>query len=203
MFDLSHYFKRVFGETDLWEQNMGSVLDIGCGRGYEDALMASWGNKVIGTDIEESSEWKKQENENLKFEKANGEKLPYKDNSFDLVFSKDVLHHTANPKKMLEEAKRVCKKGGKVVFVEANRYNPIAYVHMTKSLGHQHFTQKQFISLVKSVFPNAKLGAFEAHFYPYLPGFALALLAKVEKIISRIRILNPILSYNYFVWKKE
>lgn len=49
-----------------------------------------------------------------KFVSANGEDLSaYKDESFDIVFAPLVLHLTPNPSKMLQEAFRVLKKGGK------------------------------------------------------------------------------------------
>ncbi len=40
----------------------------------------------------------------------NGKKLPFKDNSFDCVMIIDTLHHTKDPQKIIEEAKRVSKK---------------------------------------------------------------------------------------------
>ncbi len=198
-FDLSHYHKRVFGETGLQGKKFGRVLDIGCGRGFEDEILAKWGNKVLGVDIENSPEWKKIQSEKVRFLVKDGENTKLNNNSFDLVFSKDVLHHTPNPKKMLEEAKRVCKKNGIICFVEANRLNPISYFHMTKKLGHNHFTQKQFTQLVKSAFPNAKIGSFEAHFYPFLPSFLLNLLARTEFLVSHLPFFKKWLSYNYFI----
>jgi SAM-dependent methyltransferase len=41
-----------------------------------------------------------------------GESLPFADGSFDVVYSANVLEHTADPKKVLSEAVRVLKPGG-------------------------------------------------------------------------------------------
>jgi ubiquinone/menaquinone biosynthesis C-methylase UbiE len=43
---------------------------------------------------------------------AAGEGLPFDDASFDIVYSANVLEHTANPERVLTESLRVLKKGG-------------------------------------------------------------------------------------------
>lgn len=49
-----------------------------------------------------------------------GEALPFSDNSFDLVFSTNVLEHVESPEMVLGEAIRVCKKGGIIQIVVPN-----------------------------------------------------------------------------------
>lgn len=49
-------------------------------------------------------------------------RLPFADNSFDLVYAWDLLHHLSNPGDSVNEIKRVSKKY--VLFFEPNRYNP-------------------------------------------------------------------------------
>ena len=195
---LLSYQKRIFEETELWQKNLGTVLDVGCGRGDDARLFATWGNQVTGVDIATNPQWHIAKSANLNFLKSNGENLSFKDHSFDLVFSKDVLHHTSNPKKMLEEARRVCKKKGLIVFVEANRYNPITYFHMAKKLKHNHFTQKQFHKIVGDIFPEAMIGSFEAHYYPLIPVRAAKLLAILEIILPKFGFIKPLMSYNFF-----
>ncbi len=52
--------------------------------------------------------------------KGVGENLPFPDNSFDIVYSTNVLEHTQNPRQVLGEAIRVCKPGGVVQIVVPN-----------------------------------------------------------------------------------
>jgi len=49
-----------------------------------------------------------------------GEALPFEDNQFDIVYSTNVLEHTADPSAVLREAVRVVKPGGIVQIVCPN-----------------------------------------------------------------------------------
>jgi len=51
---------------------------------------------------------------------ADAEFLPFRDNSFDLVYSRNVLEHLPNPLNALCEQKRVCKEGGRISIITDN-----------------------------------------------------------------------------------
>lgn len=51
---------------------------------------------------------------------AEGENLPFSNNTFDFIYSSTVLEHTQNPARVLEEAIRVLKPGGHLMFVYPN-----------------------------------------------------------------------------------
>jgi hypothetical protein len=84
------------------------------------------------------------------------------------------------------------------LIVEANRYTPVFYPHMTLALGHQHFTRKRFRGLVRNVFPETRFGAFEAHYAPPL-NRALGLQQALEEILEHLPPFRPFLSYNFAV----
>jgi len=52
---------------------------------------------------------------------AVGESIPFSDGTFDIVYSNNVLEHTSNPAKVLSEAIRVLKPGGKL-YIEVPNY---------------------------------------------------------------------------------
>lgn len=82
-----------------------SVLDIGCGNGEVGALVAGEGRRVRGVET--------LEREACAIEMAvyDGETLPFADDEFDWATIVDVLHHAADPGRVLAEAARVTRSG--------------------------------------------------------------------------------------------
>jgi ubiquinone/menaquinone biosynthesis C-methylase UbiE len=94
-----------------------TILDMGCGSGrYTIALAILTNAKMVhGVDLGKSSFnnakkiVKKLNIKNIKFDIGDCLQLPYKDNSFDFVFSNGVLHHTTNREKGIQEFYRILK----------------------------------------------------------------------------------------------
>lgn len=61
---------------------------------------------------------------NVHFQQGAGERLPFGDNSFDLVISLAVLEHVADVERVVEEAFRVLKPGGYAYFEVPNNLCP-------------------------------------------------------------------------------
>ena len=61
---------------------------------------------------------------NSDFKKAQGEILPYPDESFDAIVSFDVLEHVSSVPKVLSESFRILKKGGMFFAVFPSFYMP-------------------------------------------------------------------------------
>jgi len=103
-----------------------SVLEVGCGAGVDLARFAKGGAQVTGVDLSSSAidlaraNFAQQGLEG-RFDVADGERLPFANNSFDLVFAHGVVQYTANPQQLVEECHRVLKPGGEAVFQVYNR----------------------------------------------------------------------------------
>lgn len=173
-----------------------ALLDAGCGDGGVARLLKERVRKVTGIDVEPSPAWR--DEPGLTFMVGDAETLPFADSSFDLVHSKDSLHHMDAPDRALAEYRRVLKPGGSVLIVEANRFNPIFYPHMTLALGHEHFTRRRFRDLVQTAFPQARFGAFEAHYVPQLNRLP-RLQHAIEEGLGLFTPFRPLLSYNFAV----
>jgi len=90
------------------------VLDLGCGAGDSVDLFRSLDPRVewVGADIADSAEVGARTRSDAEFVTYDGERLPFPDASFDLVFCKQVLEHTRRPEALVREAARVLAPGG-------------------------------------------------------------------------------------------
>ena len=91
-----------------------SVLEVGCGTGnYILAIQAAAG--CISYGIDPSVKMLKvahQHGGQVHFRQACAEKLPFPDDSFDLLFTVDVIHHVVDRDAFFDEAERVLKPSG-------------------------------------------------------------------------------------------
>lgn len=90
------------------------ILDAGCGIGRFTEVIKKYGGKVIGVDLSYSVEAAKQNVPDADILQADILNLPFKENSFDLVFSLGVIHHTSDTRKAFDCLARYVKPGGKL-----------------------------------------------------------------------------------------
>ncbi|MGB3903638.1 MAG: methyltransferase domain-containing protein [Anaerolineae bacterium] len=95
------------------------VLEVGCGTGnYVIAVEASVGCPCWGIDPSPQMLDKARERSGtVKFQPGSAQRLDSPPDSFDLVFSVDVIHHLSDRLGFLREAYRVLKAGGEVCTV--------------------------------------------------------------------------------------
>jgi ubiquinone/menaquinone biosynthesis C-methylase UbiE len=102
------------------------VLDVGFGSGFSVQLFAEAGANVTGVDL---TPWAVETTRarlqafglEADVDEGDAEQLPFADESFDLVFSWGVVHHSSDMDKALRELVRVCRVGGTVVLMVYNR----------------------------------------------------------------------------------
>lgn len=142
------------------------VLDIGCYEGYISEKIKNYGNEVVGLEISEIGAKLCNERGIKCFHQDIEAKLPFSDNSFDVVFGGEVIEHVFDTDSLLQEIKRILKPKGYVVLTTPNiaslprrlrlllGINPMIDIGLIspqgeKSAGHiRYFTKKSLEQLL-------------------------------------------------------
>ncbi len=145
------------------------ILEIGCGSGYGNKLLATKAKKILSIDIDkESIEFAKKINPsaNIEYELADVTKgISPKDNSYDICVCFQVIEHIQISKlqDFLGEINRVIKPGGSVLFTTPNRkirlfpfQKPTNKYHVTE------YTSKGLRNLLEPYYAEVKILGMQA-----------------------------------------
>jgi ubiquinone/menaquinone biosynthesis C-methylase UbiE len=104
------------------------VLDIGCGHGLIHPYLRDACCRLTGIDVAENAiEMARRRNPHVNYDVYDGSRLPYADETFDVLFTIGVMHHVAVDQRntFVSEARRVLRRGGIFVIFEHNKLNPL------------------------------------------------------------------------------
>jgi SAM-dependent methyltransferase len=104
----------------------GRLLDAGCGFGHNAHAFSRIGFDVTGIDgSRERIAAARATYPTLQWQQADLEqRLPFEDDSFDVVFSCSVLQYL--DRRVLDEYQRILRRGGAIVLIENLKNNPIS-----------------------------------------------------------------------------
>jgi ubiquinone/menaquinone biosynthesis C-methylase UbiE len=105
------------------------VLDLACGPGFVALEFARHAREVVGVDL--TAEMLKKARalarregfKNVTFRRANVNRLPFPNGSFDLVVTRASFHHFPEPGRVLREIARVIKKTGRILISDNTSKN--------------------------------------------------------------------------------
>ncbi len=104
------------------------VLDLGCGRGGLVELF--WRDVALATGLDpDSPSLTEHRAPGMPVIRGVGERLPFADESFDLIVCLWVLEHLKDPATVLREVRRVLMPGGHFVFLTPNLRNPLLFLN--------------------------------------------------------------------------
>jgi SAM-dependent methyltransferase len=131
------------------------ILEIGCGLGTVGAQFAKAGADYTGVDLTDAAVELAQRRFELfelpgTFQSADAENLSFADESFDLVYSHGVLHHTPDTAKAISEVHRVLRPGGRaiVMLYHRNSYNYRVNISLLRRGGAQLLRWDKGVGLV-------------------------------------------------------
>ncbi|HEY8548707.1 MAG TPA: metalloregulator ArsR/SmtB family transcription factor [Vicinamibacterales bacterium] len=114
-----------------------TVADLGCGTGRATALIAPFIGRVIGVDASpemlEAARTRLSDQPNVELRQGTLEELPLADREADAAFLLLVLHHVPEPGRVLAEAARVLRPGGRVVIADMLPHDREEY---RQTMGH-------------------------------------------------------------------
>lgn len=102
-----------------------TVLDVGCGMGRFAEVATRWGARVVGIDLSAAAEVAAKNLADRQFVafQADVFALPFAPESFDLIYSMGVLHHTPDCEKAFKTLPQFLKPGGTIAIWLYSRYN--------------------------------------------------------------------------------
>lgn len=133
--EVSAYKRLSYKLLDLKPGN--AVLDLGCGLGDDARALAELvapSGRAVGVDVEakmiEAAQARQAEDPTLpevEFARADGEQLPFEDETFDGVRIDRMLQHADAPDRVLAEVYRALKPGGRLTVVEPDWKSMLIY----------------------------------------------------------------------------
>lgn len=138
----------------LQPQRNDSILDVGCGDGYQMSYIVGRAQRIVGIDrsLGKLKEAKKKIR-SMDFICASSEKLPFQQEIFSKVTCLELLEHLNNPVETLEEIERVIKNVG-ILIVSVPYRERIVFtrcIHcgkLTPLWGHLHSFDEQKIASI-------------------------------------------------------
>ena len=150
--DYLHHLDRYRREIDAAVGPSAVVLDAGCGDGMP--ITRDVAPKVrfaVGVDLESP----RPSGAGLAGARADVSRLPFRDASFDVVFTLSVVEHLLAPEGAFREFHRVLKPGGKLVLQTPNRWDYVSVVaHMTPFWFHRKIARTVLGRAAEDVFPT-------------------------------------------------
>ncbi|HEY2859895.1 MAG TPA: metalloregulator ArsR/SmtB family transcription factor [Terracidiphilus sp.] len=139
------------------------IADLGAGDGSTALLLSLSARRVIAVDTSEKmlevarGEAAKQGTHNVEFRQGDMEKLPISENSVDLSFFSQSLHHALHPARALSEACRILRPGGRVVVLDLakHRFEEARELYADEWLGFGEAELEQM--LVDAGFSNPQV----------------------------------------------
>jgi SAM-dependent methyltransferase len=152
-----------------------TVLEIGCGMGRFAEVAASYGANVVGIDLSaavDAAHGNLGERPNTAFLQADVFDLPLREESFDLVYSIGVLHHTPDTRAAFLQLPRLLKPGGQIAIWVYTSERRVGYA--ASDLLRRATTRMREERLLKLCRGAAPLGAlyrtrFGRYLSPLLP----------------------------------
>lgn len=219
------YNKKYFNDhdhLDLFEaeaikilmndNNLKSVLDVGCGTGRVIEYLSKQGFEVSGCENSKVAIDLARTIHHQKIIKASATKLPFRDDCFDLVIGLSMIEHLSknDARKFIQESQRVIKPKGFIFLITPNFQSPMRLLLKDKWFGYMDkthltfFTPKSISTLLKSnSFTNIRFrvkSPLNIKSDLHLPRFCRKLPKALKNLLSYIKISSFLSTHHDSFW---
>ena len=178
------------------------VLELGCGTGEFTRRVAPSGAEVVALDLSGDllAKARAKVGGRARFARGNAETLPFRDGAFDVVYGCSILHHL-DVEVALREARRVLRRGGRLVFSEPNLTNPQVLlmfkcealkVHYGGSPDEMAFTRRTITRVLSRIGFRRFAVTYFDFLHPAIPAALISLLEPVTEQLERVPLLRAI-----------
>jgi ubiquinone/menaquinone biosynthesis C-methylase UbiE len=207
---VEHYLQKR--EQFLLAQSSQSTvraLDVGVGTGRLAERLTARGWQITGVDLAYAMLQVMQQRGGVAIQ-ANSSRLPFPDDSFDVVYCIAMLHHVAEPHAVRATARemvRVARRGGVAVYWDHNPYNPywsMIMAYVPQDTGEERLILPREIKAALSDLP-VSVTIYQTGFVPdFISARLLRPFQKLEQTIERLPGVRRILcAHNVMVVRKD
>jgi len=134
--DLASFHNKIINRISSLKEPPAKLLEIGCAGGHFLLSARDKGYSVQGVEISDYASSQARERYKLDVKTGILENISFEQNSFDVVYLKDILEHVRNPLSFLQECHRILNDSGLLVILVPNYLDsPIMrlYIRLWKS----------------------------------------------------------------------
>ncbi len=195
------------------------ILEVACGRcGFVRELKAA-GARVTGCDFSfpalslgAAKVRATGINGNAALVQGDAQKLPFADESFDLVVSCETIEHVPNVQSAVREMYRVARREGRLFLTTPNYANLMGLYDLYAKMRHpgrkddQPFDRRQWFAQIRGYLRSAGWTILSSdgtvHQFPFLPGRNPVACPWMESNRTVRRLLSPF-AYHYFLLARK
>ena len=214
------HLEKILNNIDIKDGN--KILDLGTGSGYIAFPLSDKSKdiEVVGLDIAQNTIRRNNEIvkekaiKNLKFDLYDGIKIPYRDNTFNVMVTRYALHHFPNIEDTIKELQKIIKLDGQVFISDPtpNKIDNKRFVDKYMQLrddGHVKFyTKEEYVELLEKygfVLENIFMSkvrfsrAVDDRYYELIKSYEEEIIKSydIEVIDDRIYITEDILNISF------
>lgn len=179
------HLHRYYAILDIVKDKV--IIDAACGEGYGSFILSQKAKKVYGIDIDKTSILQAQSKyvaNNVSYTNASIQKLPFEDQSIEIVVSFETIEHVNEKiqQEFLKEAKRVLKKDGILIISTPDKAHYSDKHNYQNEFHTKEFYFDEFQLFLSQEFSNVHI---------YNQGFeSVSIISSQHQSNNRYRFLN-------------